>query len=177
MTSRAMRIEPASDLSEVSPSAFHDNFESKDACYAAALEDGLARLAEVVEVAAAAEGSWVSQLSAGLRAGLDFLAAEPSIANLLLVESLLPSRPAWRERERMLALLAEAVRPPLGHPGRAAMPEETTRLLAGGLASYLSGRVLAGEAERLPLCFDALLVYLLAPSLPAPAATVDEQFA
>lgn len=43
------------------------------------------------------------------------------------------------------------------------------RLLAGGLASHLSGRVLAGEAERLGEDHDLLLSYLLAPSLAADA--------
>jgi hypothetical protein len=38
-----------------------------------------------------------------------------------------------------------------------------SRLLAGGLVSHLSGRVLAGEAERLPGDHGLLLQYLLLP--------------
>jgi hypothetical protein len=53
---------------------------------------------------------------------------------------------------------------PTGPPGWEAVSEETARLLAGGLASHLSGRVLAGEAERLPGDHDLLLQYLLVPS-------------
>lgn len=45
---------------------------------------------------------------------------------------------------------------------------------AGGLASHLSGRILAGEAERLPELHDPLLQYLLAPSLAA-LHTADER--
>ena len=47
-------------------------------------------------------------------------------------------------------------------------------MLAGGLASHLSGRILAGEAERLPELHDPLLHYLLASSLAAPR-TADER--
>jgi len=54
------------------------------------------------------------------------------------------------------------------------MPKETGRLLAG-LASHLSGRVLAGEAERLADSYDLLLAYLLAPPLPAQARSADER--
>ena len=54
------------------------------------------------------------------------------------------------------------------------MSEETARMLAGGLASHLSGRILAGEAELLPELHDSLLQYLLAPSLAA-LRTADER--
>ncbi|HWM55227.1 MAG TPA: hypothetical protein VNO20_07555 [Solirubrobacterales bacterium] len=49
------------------------------------------------------------------------------------------ARPARLEHERSLARLAEALRPPGGEtPGGETVPEETARLLAGGLASHLS---------------------------------------
>jgi hypothetical protein len=53
--------------------------------------------------------------------------------------------------------------------------DETARLLAGGLASHLSARVLAGEAERLPQDHDLLLRYLLAPYEAATARSADER--
>jgi hypothetical protein len=132
-------------------------------------QGGVERLAAAVEVAAAAESDWSARVSAGLRAGLDFLAADPPLAHLLLVESLAADRPARLEHERSLVRLAEALRPPGDLAGGEAVPEETLRLLAGGLASHLSGRVLAGQAERLPEDHDLLLGYLLAPSQVADA--------
>ena len=163
------------DLAAVSPPTFYDHFESKEDCYEAALRDGLTRLSSAVEEAVAGARRWVPRLSAGLRAGLEFLAAEPALAHLLLVESPLPLRPFWREHERILARLAEAIRPSPGDPGRGAISEETARLLAGGIASHLSGRVLAGEAERLSESFDLLFVYLLTPSFPATPHAADER--
>lgn len=125
----------------------------------------MARLSAEVEAAVRDARGRAPRLSAGLNAGLDFLAADPSLAHLLLVESLAAARPARLEHERTLAQLARALRgSPAEFASGAVIPEETARLLAGGLASHLSGRVLAGEAERLPESYDLLLQYLLAPS-------------
>src|SRR5262249_18743746 len=135
----------------------------------AAYEDGVERLAAAVEAAALEEREWGAGLSVGLRAGLDFLAADPALAHLLLVESLAAARPARLEHERSLERLAEALRPPARMPGGEVVPEETLRLLAGGLASHVSGRVLAGEAERLPRDHDLLVGFLLAPTQAADA--------
>jgi AcrR family transcriptional regulator len=168
------------ELAGVSRPTFYEFFESKDQCFAAAYEDGVERLVAAVEAAVAAEGAaeddCAARLSAGLAAGLGFLAASPSLAHLLLVESMAASRPARLEHERSLVRLAEALRPLLASSDSfAAAQEETTRLLAGGLASHLSGRVLAGEAERLPESHELLLGYLLAPSAPAASRSADQR--
>jgi len=163
------------ELAGVSRPTFYEYFEGKDQCFAAAYEDGVERLAAAVEAAIAGAGDWDARLAAGLGAGLDFLAASPPLAHLLLVESLAASRPARLEHERSLARLAAALRPPPAGLA-AAVPEETARLLAGGLASHLSGRVLAGEAERLPESQDLLFGYLLAPSQ-AVMRSADERLA
>ncbi len=162
------RITDIVELAGVSRPTFYEYFEGKEQCFAAAYDDGVGRLAETVQGAAEGERECAARLDAGLRAGLDFLAASPALAHLLLVESLAASRPARLEHERSLARLAQALRPPRGKAARATtVSEETARLLAGGLASLLAGRVLAGEAERLPESHELLLGYLLVPSLPA----------
>jgi AcrR family transcriptional regulator len=164
------------ELAGVSRPTFYEYFEGKDQCFAAAYEDGVERLGTAVEAAIEREDDWIARLSAGLRAGLDFLAASPPLAHLLLVESLAAARPARLEHERTLERLAgilcasaaEAV-------GGEAVTMETWRLLAGGLTSHLSGRLLAGEAERLSESHDLLLLYLLAPFLAATSRSPGER--
>jgi AcrR family transcriptional regulator len=159
------------ELAGVSRATFYERFESKELCFAAAYEDGVERLGGAVGEATRGERGWTNQLSAGLMAGLEFLAADPSLAHLLFVESLAAARPARLEHERSLERLAEALRPSLAD---GEVSGETARMLAGGLASHLSGRILAGEAERLPELHGPLLQYLLAPSLAA-LRTTDER--
>jgi AcrR family transcriptional regulator len=164
------------ELAGVSRPTFYEHFESKERCFEAAYDDGVEGLVLCVEAAVADQRGWVAQLSAGLGAGLDFLAASPPLAHLLLVESLAAARPARLEHERTLARLAESLRPPPAElQGGKVVSAETARLLAGGLASHLSGRVLAGEAERLPELHDLLLQYLLAPFLAATSRSDDER--
>jgi AcrR family transcriptional regulator len=171
------RITDIVELAGISRPTFYEHFEGKQQCFAAAYEDGVERLVAAIAVAIESERGWAAHLSAGLGAGLEFLAADPPLAHLLLVEALAAARPARLEHERSLARLAEALRPPLTTElvGDAAVSEETARLLAGGLASHLSGRVLAGEAERLSESHDLLLGYLLAPALPATSRPADER--
>lgn len=163
------KITDVVELAGLSRATFYEHFRGKEACFAAAYEDGVERLAATVEIAAGAEGDWSAQVSAGLAAGLEFLAGDPPLAHLLLVESLAAARPARLEHERSLVRLAEALRPPGDLTGAELVPEETLRLLAGGLASHVSGRVLAGEAERLTEDHDLLLDFLLAPTQAADA--------
>lgn len=162
------------ELAGVSRATFYERFESKELCFDAAYADAVERLSAVVEEATLSERGWANRLSVGLSAGLAFLAADPPLAHLLFVESLAAARPARREHERSLERLAEVLRPPAEDGGEGTISEDTARMLAGGLASHISGRVLAGEAERLPELHDALLQYLLAPSLAA-LRTTDER--
>jgi AcrR family transcriptional regulator len=160
------RIADIVELSGIGRPTFYECFEGEDQRFAAAYDDGVERLVAAVDRAVAGEGDWATRVSAGMSAGLDFLAADSPLAHLLLVEALAASRPARLEHERALARLAEALRPTATEPGGgSAVSLETARLLAGGLASHLSGRVLAGEAERLPESHDLLLGYLLGPLL------------
>jgi AcrR family transcriptional regulator len=164
------------ELAAVSRPTFYEHFESKEQCFAAAYDDGIERLSEAVEGAARGERGWAPRLAAGLGAGLEFLAAEPPLAHLLLVESLGAARPARLEHERTLARLARILqRLPADTAADGSALDETARLLAGGLASHLSGRILAGEAEHLPESHNLLLQYLLAPSLPAASRGADER--
>ena len=164
------------ELARISRPTFYEHFEGKESCFAAAYEDGVQRLSAAVESAAQGLAEWHGRLSAGLSAGLDFLAASPPLAHLLLVESLAAARPARLEHEQMLVRLAQALRrAQAGLPGGQAVSGQTARLLAGGLVSHLSGRVLAGEAEHLPESHDLLLQYLLAPSPPTASSGAAER--
>lgn len=158
------KIADVVELAGVSRATFYEHFQGKEACFAAAYDDGVERLAAAVVGAATEQAEWPDRVSEGLRAGLELLAAEPRLAHLLLVEAPAAARPARLEHERSLTELAEALRLPAeGPPAGETLSEDTARLLAGGLVSHLSGRVLAGEAERLPELHGVLLEYLLTP--------------
>jgi AcrR family transcriptional regulator len=163
------------ELAGVSRPTFYEYFENKEQCFAAAYEDGVERLVAAVGGAVEGERGWDARLASGLAAALAFLAASPQLAHLLLVESLAAARPARLAHEETLDRLAEALRPPSEFADGGAISEETARLMAGGVASLLSGRILAGEAELLAESHDLLLGYLLALSFQAIPRPADER--
>ena len=108
---------------KVSRRVFYANFESKEQCFLAAFEVVVDHLRELVAEAAAPEPDWPHRAIAATRAALAFLAAEPDLARLCLVES------------------------------RSAGPAVTARFAAavGELAPALrQGRAERPEGERLP---------------------------
>lgn len=132
-----------------------------------AYDEGVKRVAGAVEsaVGVAVSGTsddWTARLSAGLRAGLDLLAAEPELARLLLVEALQVAGEARLAHERSVARLAAALRSPDERSDGRSISDEMLSLQAHGLISYLSGCVLADETEQLPEIHEPLLRYLLA---------------
>src|ERR1700746_3466313 len=106
------KVSDVVELAGLSRATFYEHFRGKEACFAAAYEDGVERLAAAVEMAATGGRTWVERLSAGLAAGLDFLAADPPLAHLLLVEALAAARPARPAHEGALGRLARSLCPP-----------------------------------------------------------------
>ncbi len=105
------KVTDIAELSGVSRATFYERFESRELCFAAAYANGVERLAAAVEGAAGDESGWINRLSAGLTAGLEFIAADPALAHLLFVESLAAARPARLEHERSLGRLAQVISP------------------------------------------------------------------
>jgi hypothetical protein len=121
------------------------------------------RLVVAIETAVRDAGDgWEARLSEGLKGGLELLADDPALARRLLVEPLEAGDEVRLAHERSIGRLAEALRPPAELTGNQQLSDELLRLQAHGLVSYLSGRVLAGETEKLPEAHGALLEYLLA---------------
>jgi AcrR family transcriptional regulator len=150
----------------VSKSDFYKQFESKDACFLAAYDDAVARMRERVAAACAEAGEWPVGMLAGLAALLELLAAEPAPAQLVLVEGLRAGKGVYDRFQAaqmgFVELLREAAPPPRdGTPP----PLATDEAVVGGIASLLSRRILAGEAERLPEFLPEIAEFALTPYL------------
>ena len=154
---------------KVSRRVFYANFESKDECFLAAFEVVVDHLRALIAAAAAAQDDWPQQAIAALRAALAFLAEEPDLARLCLLESRAAGPAATA---RFAAAVAEAA-PPLAR-GRAERPEgdrlpaSTEDSTLGSLVSLAQRKVAAGEAERLeellPDCAELGLLPYLGPA-------------
>ena len=154
---------------KVSRRVFYANFESKEQCFLAAFEVVVAHLRELVAAAVEEVPDWPRRAIAAARAVLAFLASEPDLARLCLVESR-SAGPA------VTARFGEAVGEmvPLLEQGRAERPEaerlpdSTEDSTIGSLVSLAYRKAAAGEAARLedllPDCVELVLLPYLGPA-------------
>ncbi len=154
---------------KVSRRVFYANFESREDCFLAAFEVVVDHLRELIAEAAAGEGEWPRQAIAALRAGLAFLASEPGLARLCLLESRAAGPAATA---RFAAAVAEAAAPlargRAERPEGARLPASTEDSTLGALVSLAQRKVAAGEAARLeellPDCAELVLLPYLGPA-------------
>jgi AcrR family transcriptional regulator len=154
---------------KVSRRVFYANFESKEQCFLAAFEVVVDHLRELIGDAVERVDDWPRQAIAATRATLAFLASEPDLARLCLVESR-GAGPA------VAARFNEAVgeMAPLLRMGRAERPEgerlpdSTEDSTIGSLVSLIHRKVAAGEAgqleQLLPDCAELVLLPYLGPA-------------
>lgn len=154
---------------KVSRRVFYANFESKEQCFLAAFEVVLSHLRELVAEAVGGAEGWPRQAIAATRATLSFLASEPDLARLCLVESR-SAGPAvtarFNEAVGEMAPLLQMGRAERSEAAR--LPDSTEDSTIGSLVSLAYRKVAGGEAARLedllPDCAELVLLPYLGPA-------------
>jgi AcrR family transcriptional regulator len=154
---------------KVSRRVFYANFEGKEQCFLAAFEVVVDHLRELIAAAAAPQSDWPHRAIAATRAALAFLAAEPALARLCLVESRSAGPAVTARFAEAVGELAPALRQ--GRPERpegARLPASTEDSTVGSLVSLAHRKVAAGEAAQLedllPDCAELVLLPYLGPT-------------
>lgn len=152
----------------VSRRTFYEHFASKDECFIAAYDAVMEELRERVSAAFDAEEEWPFAIKAGIAAMLEFLAAEPNLARLCMVEALVAGPVVV---ERYDAAIQSLV--PYFQAGRKGRPREvlarlsptTEEALVGGMVSLISRRIFAGRTGELESLLPDLVEFALTPYL------------
>ena len=150
----------------VSRRTFYEHFDGKDECFVAAYDTVMAELRDRVSAAFEGADDWPHAVKAGIGAMLEFLAAEPSLARLCMVEALVAGPVVV---ERYDAAIQSFV--PYFQSGREGRPPEvlarlsptTEEALVGGMVSLISRRIIAGKAEELEELLPDLVEFTLTP--------------
>jgi AcrR family transcriptional regulator len=168
---RATTITGIVKTASVSTRDFYEHFESKEDCFLAAFDAVRDHLEGVVIDAAAGQPDWPHEVIAALRAVLEFLAAEPDLARLCLVEpvSATPAT-ALRYREAVLGCVPALERGRAELPAADSLPPSTEDSLLGGIISLAIRCILSGEPEKLPQLLPDLVDFVLNPYLGAKRA-------
>lgn len=162
----AVTITHITKAASVSRRVFYANFESKEECFLAAFEAVVAHVRELVAEAVESAPDWPHQAIAAARSVLAFLASEPDLARLCLVET-------QSAGPTVAARFHDAVRellPPLerGRAEREAereLPPTTEDSTIGALISLASRKVAAGEAAQLEDLLPDFTEFILSPYL------------
>jgi AcrR family transcriptional regulator len=167
----AVTISHVTKEARVSRRVFYENFEGKEECFLAAFEVVVGHIRELAAEAIVPIPDWPHRAIAASRAVLAFLAAEPDLARLCLVESQ-GAGPAVAARFH--DAVHEAV--PYLEQGRAErdrsreLPESTEESTIGALVLLAGRKVAAGEAARLEDLLPDFAEFVLAPYLGAEEA-------
>jgi AcrR family transcriptional regulator len=152
----------------VSRRTFYEHFASKDECFVAAYDTVMAELRERVSDAFEEADDWPHAIKAGIGAMLHFLAAEPHLARLCMVEALVAGPVVVERYDAAIQGFVPYFQS--GREGRS--PEVLERLsaateeaLVGGMVSLISRRIIAGKTEELEELLPDLVEFTLTPYL------------
>jgi AcrR family transcriptional regulator len=152
----------------VSRRTFYEHFASKDECFVAAYDTVMAELRDRVAKAFEEADDWPHAVKAGIAAMLHFLAAEPNLARLCMVEALVAGPVVVERYDAAIQSFVPYFQS--GREGRS--PEVLARLsptteeaLVGGMVSLISRRIIAGKTEELETLLPDLVEFTLTPYL------------
>jgi AcrR family transcriptional regulator len=156
----------------VSKKTFYEHFADKQGCFLAAYEAAAEQLFEQVRDAHATSDDWLERTRAGIRAYLHWLAAEPALARVFLIEVAAAGPRAAEARERMRDRYAVLMRE-LQEEARADMPalprlpEEVFHAAVAAVDELVVRRIREATAEGLPE-LEPILLYLQVALLAGP---------
>jgi AcrR family transcriptional regulator len=146
----------------VARKTLYDNFDGKEEVFLAAFDSAVAEVATRIEEACAAGGDdWTARLTVGLEAFLIYLAENPALARMCMIEAV-SATPAASTRyddalQRLVDLMSENAPPGTG------LPETTEESLVGGVAWILHQQIRRSGAERALDLMPELLDFVLSP--------------
>ena len=160
----------------VSRRTFYEFFDSKEACFLAAYDAVFGHVSQQVLDAYAAEESWPEQMRAALGTLLRFLAAEPQLARLVMVEPIAAGPPLSDHHSEAIGMFAALLDAGREEGGAESPAEGTADFVIAGAGSLMIQRIAAGEAERLDQLLPDILESMLAPYLgPAEAERIARE--
>ena len=152
----------------VSKATFYDHFADKEDCFLAAYEAASEELLERVREAHESHEDWRERARAGIAAYLRWLAAEPALARVYLVEVAAAGPAALERREALRDRYAELMseRRVGGQPR---LPIEISHAVVAAVDDVVVRHIREHGAEELP-ALEPVLLYLQTALLAGPDA-------
>lgn len=157
-----MSVEAIIARAGVSRRTFYEHFRNKEDAFLAAYDAAVHQQARCIRRAYFRQTTVRERLRAGIRAYMQFMASEPELARMCIVEVLAAGPQAIARRNEAMRMFAEIIEDNIHEliPGcqRAALTSET---IVGGIHEVVFSRILANRIDELPGLADDLLVAIL----------------
>jgi len=148
----------------VARKTLYDNFEGKEEVFLAAFDAARDEvLRRVEEGCADAEGDWRERVEAGLGAFLGFVAEQPTVASMCMIEALSATPTTTRRYDDAVDAFVGMTRRALPEDDR--LPDTTAETLVGGVIWIVYQQLRRGEAERAEDLLPELSDFMMAPYL------------
>ncbi|GAA2609255.1 TetR/AcrR family transcriptional regulator [Actinomadura fulvescens] len=148
----------------VSRETFYEHFADKQACFLTAFEEGAELLLAVVERAAGAAGDpALTRLERTLVAYLEGLSGDPAGARTFLLEVYAVGPAAAARRFQIQRRFVELINKLLREDDRWLRlpdPEFASRIVVGGVAALVTGKVAEGDHAGLPALADPIMAHV-----------------
>jgi len=150
----------------VARKTLYDNFEGKEEVFLAAFDAARDEvLRRVEEGSADADGDWEERIEGGLAAFLGFVAEQPALAHMCMIEALSATPATTKRYEQALETFVELTR--RGLPPDERLPDTIAETLVGGVAWIVYQQIRRGEAERAEDLLPELTEFMTGPYLSA----------
>jgi AcrR family transcriptional regulator len=146
----------------VARKTLYDNFEGKEevflAAFDATVDEALKRIeADCAEV----EGGWEERVQVGLASFLRYIAENPALARMCMIEALSATQTATERYEAAMQRFVELTKRTV--PQDDQLPETIEETLVGGVAWIVYQQIRRGEAEKAEDLLPELSEFMLAP--------------
>jgi AcrR family transcriptional regulator len=148
----------------VARKTLYDNFDGKEDLFLSAIDAAVAELRLAVEEGCrGAEESSETGIVGGLEAVLEFVAEQPAVARMCMVEAISATPSSARLYDAAMRDFVELFRGSV--PDGADLPETIEESLVGGVAWILQLKIRRGEAEQALDLLPELSQFVLSPYL------------
>jgi AcrR family transcriptional regulator len=158
----ATKISDIVSRAGVARKTLYDNFEGKEEVFLAAFDAARDEvLRRVEESGTGLDGDWQDRVEAGLAAFLGYIAEEPTLARMCMIEALSATPATTKRYEDALETFVELTRQALPRDDR--LPDTIGETLVGGVAWIVYQQIRRGESERAEDLLPELTEFMIAP--------------
>jgi AcrR family transcriptional regulator len=146
----------------VARKTLYDNFDGKEEVFLGAFDSAVTEVAARIQESCVGVGEeWADRIAAGLRAFLAFLAENPAIARMCLIEAVSATPAASARYDDGMGRFVDLLRK--NAPTGTGLPDTIEETLVGGVAWILHQKIRRGEAEQALDLMPELLDFILSP--------------